>query len=146
MSKTGTKPKENTSFISNIVYEIENMLSKGTSTEKIKDYIIALQKDGEFPENLELAEMFFDENTSIGACAFVDINTGETIVGFAGTNSENNYFLGDLLADAKLGIDGGFNKQSPYMEKLNEFMEGLYDKGYNVTKTIGYQGRIKYVI
>ncbi|MGL4654766.1 MAG: hypothetical protein ACRCWM_02605 [Sarcina sp.] len=137
---------ENTSHISNLVYKIENWLSKGITEEVIKERVEKLKYEGEFPENLELAETLFDEKYSVGACAFVDINTGETIVGFAGTNSENNYFLGDLLADAKLGIGGGFNKQSPYMEKLNEFMEELHDKGYNVTKTIGYQGRIKYVI
>ncbi|MGL4654596.1 MAG: lipase family protein, partial [Sarcina sp.] len=138
MSKIENKPKENTSYISNVVYDIENMLSKGMSIATIEGYIGELQKKGEFPENLELAETLFDEKYSVGACAFVDTNTGGTIVGFAGTNSENNYFLGDLLADAKLGIDGGFNKQSPYMEKLNEFMEELHDKGYNVTQTTGH--------
>ena len=143
MSKKENQPQENTSHISNVVYEIENMKAKGMSTEEIKNYIKYLKKNGDengikFPENLELVETFFDEGYSIGACAFLDTNTGETIVGFAGTNSDNDHFFGDLLADAKLGVGGGFNENSPYMKKLNEFMKGLQDKGYNVTQTTGH--------
>ncbi|MGL4654764.1 MAG: SA1320 family protein, partial [Sarcina sp.] len=138
MNKKESKPQENTSHISNVVYNIENMLAQGLGVVEIEDYIANLKKNEQFPENLELAEMFFDENTSIGACAFVDTNTGETIVGVAGTNPDNEYLGGDILADIKLAFDGGFNEHSPYMEKLNEFMTGLQENGYNVTQTTGH--------
>ena len=77
---------ENTSYISQISYTIEEWLFNGMSKKEIDEKLIDLQQDGEFPKNLELIDAYFDEEFSSSACAFIDTNTGETIVGFAVTS------------------------------------------------------------
>ena len=129
---------ESTSYISNVSYEIENMLADGMSIDKVKEYIYKLQYIDEiFPKNLKFVDAEFDKEFSVGACAFIDTNTGETIVGFAGTNFDNEYSMGDIKADGALGI-GGISKDSSYMEKTNEFIEKLKNEGHNITTTTGH--------
>ncbi|MGL4656173.1 MAG: SA1320 family protein, partial [Sarcina sp.] len=105
-------------------------------------YINELKEKGDkngikFPENLEYVGAYFDEEFSSSGCAFLDKNTGEVTIGFAGTNNKNDYFWGDAKADGAIGI-GGISKDSNYMKKPNEFIEELRDKGYNITTVTGH--------
>ncbi|MGL4656646.1 MAG: hypothetical protein ACRCWM_12325 [Sarcina sp.] len=140
MSKKENQLQENTSHISNISYDIENMLSEGKSIEEIESYIRYLKKNGnengiKFPENLELVDAFFDEKSSIGVCAFLDTNTGQTIVGFAGTNRENKYGWGDIVADAKIGALGGFHEDSIY--EFEGYLSTVVEKAIYDTYELG---------
>ncbi|MGL4656648.1 MAG: hypothetical protein ACRCWM_12335 [Sarcina sp.] len=139
MSKKENQLQENTSHISNISYDIENMLSEGKSIDKVKEYINKLKNEGDkngikFPKNLELADAVFDEKSSIGVCAFLDTNTGQTILGFVGTNRENKYGWGDIVADAKIGALGGFHEDSKELEGVNNFIKKLQGEGHNITQ------------
>ena len=71
--------KESTSYISNISYEIENMLAKGKTFDEIKAHIEDLQDKEKFPPNLEFVGAHFDEKYAMSICAFMDVNRGEKI-------------------------------------------------------------------
>ena len=51
---------ENTSYISQIAYQIENMLFAGKTLKDIEKYIKYLQNNGDFPSNLQLVDAYFD--------------------------------------------------------------------------------------
>ena len=53
---------ENTSYISDISYQIEKWLYNGYNIESIKEMIIKLQGKGKFPKNLELIDTFLDKS------------------------------------------------------------------------------------
>lgn len=80
---------ENTSYISEISYKVEVWLYQGYDIEVILDKIKEIQDDGDFPKNLELIDAFLDKSFGSSGCAFLDTNTGETIIGCAGTNDRN---------------------------------------------------------
>ncbi|MGL4655780.1 MAG: hypothetical protein ACRCWM_07850 [Sarcina sp.] len=124
---------ENTSYISNMSYNIEVWLDEGKSLSKIKELIKKEQNKGGFPPNLELVDAYFDNENSISGSAFVDIYTGETIVGFAGTNWRGDIHEGvkDIMTDAKLGVTG-LGASSGQIKNLNAFMKRLEDKGYSM--------------
>lgn len=131
---------ENTSYISKISYTIEMYLNQGKGLNYIKEHIESAQKDGDFPQNLKLINAYYDKEYGSSACAFLDTNTGETIVGFAGTNLNNG--VSDLINDVKtdaidLGVTG-ITKDSEYLKEANEFIEDLREKGYNITQTTGH--------
>ncbi|MGL4655401.1 MAG: SA1320 family protein [Sarcina sp.] len=133
--------KESTSYVSYISYEIENMFAQGKDLGKIKAYIAELKEkkneEGvQFPENLNLVDAYFDPETSVSASALVDTNTGEVIIGVAGTNPDNKYILGDLVADIKIGTTG-LHKDSLEVKGLNEFIQELQEN-YNVTTITGH--------
>ena len=134
---------ENTSYIANISYQIEDMLAAGKSEDDVRKYIEKLQNDdgeNKFPENLEFVGAYFDETFGSSGCAFLDTNTGETIVGFAGTNAKLSDIpasLSDIGADIRLA-GGGINQYSLYMQDMREFINNLKNKGYNITQTTGH--------
>ena len=130
---------ENTSYISDISYQIEVWLDEKMTIEEIKILIIDLQKENKFPPNLEFINGYFDEGGGSSGCAFLDKNTGETIVGFAGTNWDGDFHEGlkDGVADLGLAV-GGFEEGHPYLDEMDKFMNQLKDEGYNITQTTGH--------
>ena len=130
---------ENTSYISQIAYKIENMLFAGNTLEEIKTYIEYLQKRGEFPSNLQLVDAYLDTEFGSSGCAFYDSITKETIVGFAGTNWDNGVTEGlkDVEADSHIALTG-INANSAYMLQANTFINNLKKNGYKITQTTGH--------
>ena len=125
---------ENTSQIANIAYKIETFLYKKLSLDEIIKEIDALKDKEEFPQNLQLVDAYLGKEGTSG-CAFLDINTGEVIVGFAGTNKNPGKieFAKDIIADATIGITG-LTPDDEYLKEANEFMNML--EKYNVTQII----------
>ena len=125
---------ENTSRVAKIAYDIETLLYKGKDIDYINEVIKDLQKEGKFPVNLQLVDAYLGEEGTSG-CAFLDINTGEVIVGFAGTNKNPGKieFAKDIIADATIGITG-LTPDDEYLKEANEFMNML--EKYNVTQII----------
>lgn len=131
---------ENTSYVSNISYKIENWLYKGLCLEDIQGEIDKLKEKKEFPNNLVLVDAYFDRILGSSGCAFLDVNTGETIVGFAGTNLNNSILESakDIITDGiGLGVTGIHN-ESPYMIEANKFINDLKEQGYNITQSTGH--------
>jgi hypothetical protein len=131
---------ENTSYISKISYQIEDWLFEGKRLKYINNTIENLQEKEEFPKNLRLIDIYFDKSFGSSGCAFLDTNTGETIVGFAGTNLDNGIVESskDIITDGiGLGVTG-IHEDSLYMNKANKFIEDLQEKGYNITQTTGH--------
>lgn len=126
---------ENTSQIASISYDIETLLKRGKSVKKIKENIDSLKSD-EFPKNLELIDAYLGKEGTSG-CAFLDKDTGEVIVGFAGTNFNPGVKEGakDVGADAKIGLEG-FCPDDAYLKEANNFIKRL--ENYNVTKATGH--------
>lgn len=77
---------EETSAVSAISYEVENALVNKDDKWDINQQIVDLQDTNKFPSNLEFVDAFYDSNTSTNGVAFLDHNTGQVVVGFAGTN------------------------------------------------------------
>ena len=125
---------ENTSRVAKIAYDIETLLYKGKDIDYINEVIKDLQKEGKFPVNLQLVDAYLGEEGTSG-CAFLDINTGEVIVGFAGTNKNPGKIevAKDIIADATIGITG-LTPDDEYLKEANEFMNML--EKYNVTQII----------
>ena len=98
---------ENTSQIASIAYDIETFLYEGLTLDEIIKEIKYLKDNDQFPKNLELIDAYLGEEGTSG-CAFLDINTGEVIVGFAGTNKEpgDSEFGKDVAADITIGVNG----------------------------------------
>ncbi|MEF9920486.1 MAG: hypothetical protein RR945_05670 [Erysipelotrichaceae bacterium] len=133
---------ENTSYIADISYQIENWLHQGHSIGTIRKFIKDLQNSTPptFPRNLELINAYYDRFGGSSGCAFLDTNTGETIIGFAGTNQENGWEQtgNDFIADGiGLGISG-ISPNSRYMQKANDFINSLKNDGYNITQATGH--------
>lgn len=131
---------ENTSFIAKVSYQVEVWLDEGRSLNYINEQIEDLQEDNKFPKNLRYIDGYFDRVNGSSGCAFLDTTTGETIVGFAGTNFSNGPIdgLNDVLTDVgNLGATG-FKPNSYYFNETNEFMDKLMARGYNVTQTTGH--------
>ena len=131
---------ESTSYISQISYRIEEWLFQGQSIKEIKSNIAKLQSNGKFPKNLELIDAYFDETYSSSGCAFLDTNTGETIVGFAGTNLDNGVIesIKDIRTDVVgLGITGIY-EESLYMKEANEFIQKIKEDGYYISQITGH--------
>ncbi|MBP1046582.1 hypothetical protein I6N96_09810 [Enterococcus sp. BWM-S5] len=131
---------ENTSYISDISYMIENWLYQGKSIAQIEALINDRKNSGQFPANLNLVNAFYDKGSGTSGCAFYDVNTGETIVGFAGTNLDNGLLESgkDLFADG-IGIGvTGINPNSPFMSEANAFLNSLKEGGYTVTTATGH--------
>ncbi|MGL4106722.1 SA1320 family protein [Clostridium sp. LP20] len=131
---------ENTTSIANISYQIEIWLYKGYSLNDIKKEIVDLKERNDFPKNLELIDVYWDETFGSSGCAFLDTKTGETIVGFAGTNLDNGISESskDILTDAVGLAITGINNDSPYMKEANKFINSLKGKGYNITESTGH--------
>ena len=127
---------ENTSQIATIAYKIETWKYQGFSLEEIKEEIKDLQDNDKFPENLQLIDAYLGEEGTSG-CAFLDINTGEVVVGFAGTNKEpgDSEFGKDVAADITIGVNG-LTTDGEYLKEANEFIKGLED--YNVTQLLAF--------
>lgn len=130
---------ENTSHIAKISYEIENWLYQGMDIETIRKKIRKKQSAGSFPSNLELVNAFFDKSNSVSGCAFLDKNTGETIVGFAGTNLDNGFLESakDIITDASILTDG-ISPNSSYLKEANNFISNLKNQGFNITQSTGH--------
>ena len=131
---------ENTSYISRISYDIEKWIFQGISIEEIKEKINDLKDKGDFPQNLELIDAYFDKSFGSSGCAFLDTNTGETIVGFAGTNFSPGLIEGskDVITDAAGLLISGIHKESIYMIKANKFINEIKEDGYNITQVTGH--------
>ena len=130
---------ENTSYISEISYKVEVWLYQGYSIKSIDKEIKELQGEGMFPKNLKLIDAYLDKSYGSSGCAFLDTNTGETIIGFAGTNDRNGTkeFVKDIITDAGLA----FSQNSPnsaYMYEANKFINDLKEKGYNIAQSTGH--------
>ena len=109
---------EYTSYISQIVYQIEVWIFEGLTLDYMKILITELQNRGQFSPNLVLINAYLDDRFGNSGCAFLDTVTGETIVGFAGTNLDNRLgeALKDMAANAKIGVAGGHTANSEYMK------------------------------
>lgn len=81
-----TSETERTSAISAIAYDVEIILANDELETLLED-LEELQVNGQFPQNLQFIDAFYDEETSVSGVAFRDIDTGEVILGYAGTNS-----------------------------------------------------------
>lgn len=130
----------NSTYIAEISYQIEKWLYQGKTNKEISDKIRELQNHGEFPSNLVFVDAYLDGYGGTSGCAFLDTNTGETIVGFAGTNLDNGLIEStkDVVTDiVGIGVSG-ISPNSPYMSKANEFIDDLQKKGYNITQTTGH--------
>lgn len=127
---------EKTSQIANIAYDIENWIYDGISLNEIIDIINEMKVNNKFPQNLELIDAYLGK-TGTSGCAFLDTNTGEVIVGFAGTNVKPGFSEGakDIVADIIIGLQG-FTLNHKYLAEANEFMKGL--ENYNVTQVTGH--------
>ncbi|MGL4654424.1 MAG: SA1320 family protein [Sarcina sp.] len=135
---------ESTSHIASISYQIEVWLNEGKTFEEIENKIKNLQSPDEngkinFPTNLELVGAYSDELNGTSGCAFLDKNTGETIVGFAGTNFHGKFLDGLKDVGTDLGlVVGGYDKDHPRLAGLNKFMTDLEKAGCNITQTTGH--------
>ncbi|MGL4654426.1 MAG: hypothetical protein ACRCWM_00865 [Sarcina sp.] len=111
-------------------------MNAGLTLEEIEQRLIKLQNDNEFPANLELVGAYSDELNGTSGCAFLDKNTGETIVGFAGTNFHGKFLDGLKDVGTDLGlVVGGYDKGHPRLAGLNKFMTDLEKAGCNITQT-----------
>ncbi|MGL4654779.1 MAG: hypothetical protein ACRCWM_02670 [Sarcina sp.] len=153
---------ENTSYVSAISYDIEDWWYAGLSENTIKDRIEDLQEKGKFPKNLEYVGSYYDDKYSISGCAFKDTNTGETIMGMAGTNidietievpdnikntiplkvneikvvTNPDATIKDLWSDFLLA--GGTKPDSHRFDESNKFIERLKDEGHDITWITGH--------
>lgn len=132
----------NSTFVADISYEIENILHDGETKEDIAIFVENLKESeevGKFPSNLEFIDAYFDSFFGSSGCAFLDTKTGETIVGFAGTNRDNGWEQtgNDIIADVGIAFTG-IHPESLYMNKANDFINGLKNDGYNITQATGH--------
>ena len=77
---------ESTAAVSQISYRVEQLLVEKRDINEIKEEINRIIGDKKFPPNLQLVEAFYDEITGTSGSSFIDTNTGEMILGYAGTN------------------------------------------------------------
>lgn len=130
---------EATSAVSTITYEVENAHVNKVEKEAINTQINNLKKNGSFPKNLQYVDSFYDENNSSSGAAFLDLNTGKVVVGFAGTNWDNGKWEG--IKDVGQWGNIATTANSPtaaYFNKSNEFMNGLKAQGYNIDTVTGH--------
>ena len=130
---------EETSYISKIAYDIENMHALGKSEKEIHNEIVKLQKRGKFPENLDYLYSYYGIEGTSGT-AFIDKDTGKVTVGFAGTNFDNGWSetKKDLLLDYNILIGKGAEPNSNSMKSASEFLEKLNQNGYYVSEITGH--------
>lgn len=130
--------KENTSYICDISYKIEKWKYDKLNYDDINLKIAELQKNKEFPANLRYIDSFSSPESSSG-CAFQDVNTGNVIVGFAGTNRDVSTLdtISDLTFDVSIGLVG-ITPSSPYLAYANVFIKDLENKGYTVNQVTGH--------
>lgn len=133
-----TNNTEETSAISVISYEVENALINKVPIRDIREKISDLQTSNQFPPNLQLIDAFYDPKTSLSGTAFLDRNTGEVIVGFAGTNLDNGWWESgkDLLADAGIAVNGRYPSDS-YFKAGHAFMNRISSQ-YKVSTVTGH--------
>ncbi len=127
-------------YIADISYEIENLLYMGNDNNDIINEVEKLKIDNDFPSNLEYVDAYYDSFFGSSGCAFLDTTTGETIIGFAGTNFNSGIGRGvqDVITDVVgLGVTGIHPKRI-YMNKANTFIKELKDDGYNITQVTGH--------
>ena len=116
-------------YIANISYKIENMIK---NNEKINNYILSLKNNNQFPKYLEYIDSFLAEN-GLSGCAFINLNTNEIIIGFAGTNFEKI----DILDNFSL------EKLTKYQNAISEGIKDL-EIDYNILfKKLDYKKYIK---
>lgn len=126
-------------YIAEISYQTENLLYAGEENEDIREKIEKAQEEGTFPSNLEFIDAYYDSFFGSSGCAFLDTTTGETIIGFAGTNRDNGWEQtgNDIIADAAIAFTG-IGSKWPYMKEANRFIEGLKEDGHNITQATGH--------
>lgn len=135
-----TNDSEATSAVSAISYEVENALVKGDSKQKISGQLDTLTESNKFPSNLEFVDAFYDSNTSTSGVAFLDHNTGQVVVGFAGTNFANGFFgegSKDVGQWTNIAIVGN-GPSADYFNASHDFMTQLIDNGYKVDTITGH--------
>ncbi|MGL4383388.1 MAG: hypothetical protein ACRCTA_06690 [Bacilli bacterium] len=125
-----------TNNVSELAYEIENLLHAEDDLEDIRDEI---SKHDEYDDNLYLIDAFYDKTSGTSGCAFLDKTTGDVIVGFAGTNSDNGLeqTLKDYYSDVSILAHGIpidlLNKNASFL-----FLLSLSDRGHKVTQITGH--------
>jgi len=97
---------ESTAAVSQISYMIEDMLVEKIDIEDIRLEIEERIKTKIFPPNLQLVEAFYDPITGTSGSSFIDTNTGEMILGYAGTNFESGKPEGlkDVHTDIRIAL------------------------------------------
>jgi hypothetical protein len=131
---------EPTSAVSAISYEVENALANKDDKGDIKQQIVDLQDTNKFPSNLEFVDAFYDSDTSTSGVAFLDHNSGQVVVGFAGTNFDNGFF-GEGSKDVGQWANIAFVGNGPsadYFNASHEFMTHLIDNGYTIDTVTGH--------
>jgi hypothetical protein len=133
------KDSEATSAVSTITYEVENAHVKDLKKEDINKQIIKLQEKNKFPKNLQYVDSFYDPKTSSSGTAFLDLNTGNVVVGFAGTNWDNGKLEGlkDVGQWGNIATTAN-SSNAAYFNASNEFMNGLKAQGYNIDTVTGH--------
>lgn len=129
---------ESTSAVSTISYEVENALVNKVPINEIKEQIEDLKSRDEFPPNLELVDAFYDPKTSLSGTAFLDHNTGEVIVGFAGTNLDNGWWESgkDVAADIGIAVNGRHPSDN-YFKAGHAFMNQISSQ-YKISTITGH--------
>ena len=129
---------EETSAVSAISYEVENALIDGINKKEISKQIAKLQNEGKFPSNLQLVDAFYDPKSSLSGTAFLDNNTGEVIVGFAGTNLDGSWWesVKDIKADIDIASKGRYPSDD-YFKMGNAFMNDVGSK-YTISTVTGH--------
>ena len=132
--------KKNTCYVAYISYLIEKWMYNGETKEKILIRINVGKRNGRFPEKIDYIDSYLDNKYGSSGCAFLDHATGELIVGFAGTNYRSGILEGtkDILADAiRLGVTG-MERGCDYLQRPQEFLDGLKGKGYKIAEATGH--------
>lgn len=130
---------DNSTYVSAISFDIETWKRQGlTDEEIIKEINLKTENEEDKlnkPRNLEYISSFAAANGQSG-CAFKDKNTGEAIIGFAGTNSTTNEkYDPDLIQDILTDISIPFN--APDTTPCDNFVVKIKDMGYYVAEVTG---------
>ncbi|RIM32860.1 hypothetical protein [Staphylococcus caprae] len=126
---------EETSAISKISYEIENANKKSLKKNEIRDQVKQLEKNNDFPKNLDYIDSYTDENSGTTTTAFWDKKTNKVILGMTGTILEHDA-VRDVGADSRLAFNSITAKDSHY-KNTQQFIKKINDK-YDIDMITGH--------
>ena len=138
---------ETNSFAAHMSYTIEILLNRDWELYAIQYQIYRLQEQGLWPTHINLVYAQTDVFTGIGSSAFLNTNTNEVYLAFAGTNLDvNGTPLQDVATYGEI-LFGGIGENSAHMNKLRDFVNRvneLIGSNFTITNATGHSLGGKY--
>lgn len=130
-----TKNYENTSYIMNVVYNVEDaFITERLTSEDIKSWINGDENTKiKRPSGLKLIHAKHVEETGMTGVAFIEEATGKVLIGYAGTNNANQGFTDWKTNIVEVGLGLGRQYQS-----ANKFYEEVIQLDYTPTVVTGH--------